>query len=1147
MEKKPEVFKEFKPTSWSIDNKITIFVLSIIVTLAGLMSYNALPKEKFPDIVIPTIYVATVYPGNSPSDMEKISKQIEKQVKSISGIKKIKSTSIQDFSNVVIEFSTDVPVPIAKQKVEDAVNRAKPDLPTDLPRDPMIIEVDFSEMPILFVNLSGKYPLQKLKEFAEQLEDKIEMLPEITRVDIVGGLEREIQINVDINRMQAAHITLGDIERAVAYENLTISGGLLTSNGVQRSISVSGEFTDTTQIKNIVIRSMSGSTTYLHEIAKVVDGHKDQESFARLNHENVVTLNIIKKSGQNLINASDFVRDIVDSAKVKTLPADLKVTLTGDQSNETRVTLADLINTIIIGFVLVTFLLMFFMGVTNALFVALSVPLSMFIAFLVLPGIGFSLNMIVLFSFLLALGIVVDDAIVVVENTHRLFENGKRDIVKAAKMAAGEVFVPVFSGTLTVIAPFFPLAFWGGIIGKFMFFLPITLIITLFASLLVAYIFNPVFAAQFMKKHGDPNAGLTTKQKRGTLITCVVFGMMAFLFFLGGSVAMGTFTITVLLFFLLIRFVLEKVFYKFQHNVWPNVLNFYQNILHWVVRGKNAIWVLVATIAIFVLSIFLVTVAPPKVVFFPEGDPNFVYCYINLPVGTDVRYTDSITRIVENRVFKVIGEKNPVVSSVISNVAVGATDPMEGDRSVSPQKGKVSISFVEFSKRNGESTLKYLEEIRAEIKDIPGVQVTVEQEKGGPPTAKPINIEITGDNLDELVSTSVKLKRYLDSLQIPGVEELKNDLMNKKPELTVTVDHEQASREGISTAQIGMEIRNIVFGKEVSKFRDKDDDYPIMMRFTKVQREDIETIKSHKITYRDMVMGGMMREIPLSSLVKIEESESYGGIRRLNQKRIITLGSNVLSAYNGNEVVKQIEEALKGFPKSKSVTVTMTGEQEDQKETGAFLGNAMMISLGMIFLILVTQFNSVSKTMIIISEILFSVIGVMLGFVLTGMEMSIVMTGIGIVALAGIVVRNGILMVEFIDALRERGYGLREAIPLAASTRLTPVLLTATATMLGLIPLAVGLNIDFYGLFAHGNPDIFFGGDNVKFWGPLSWTIIFGLSFATFLTLFLVPAMYLISEKAWERIGKLFGMSKKQHTEEGAIENASEGNVNPEG
>jgi multidrug efflux pump subunit AcrB len=1116
--------KEFKPTTWSINNRTSIFVLTIIITLTGIMSYNSLPKEKFPDIVIPTIYVSTINAGTSPQDIENlITKPIEKEIKAISGVKKLTSNSIQDFSNVIVEFDTDVPVPEAKQKVKDAVDKARTSLPTELTKEPSVQEVNFSDMPVMYVNISGDFDLNKLKQYAEDIKDGCEGLKEITRVDIVGALDREIQINVDRFKMEAADVTMGDIQRAIGYENMTISGGQMTMDNMKRSIAIKGEFKEILQLNDIIIRSQSGAIVYLKDIADIKDSYKEKESYARLAHKKVITLNIIKRSGENLIETSDKVRALVEKLQKDKFPKDLKVTITGDQSTSTRTTLKDLINTIIIGFVLVLMILMFFMGVTNAFFVALSVPLSCFVAFLVFPSIGFALNMIVLFAFLLALGIVVDDAVVVIENTHRIFDNGKVEIKKAAKIAAGEIFLPVLSGTLTTLAPFIPLAFWKGIIGKFMFYLPVTLIVTLLASLVVAYIVNPVFAVQFMKPHEDENLPeVKAKKLKGLKINLIILAVVAVLAYFSGSLAMGNFVVFLMLLTIFNRYILEKLIFKFQNKTWPSIQARYERFMKKLIIGSRPIWLLVGTFGLFIFSIVLMGIVKPKVVFFPEAEPNFIYAYITLPVGTSTEYTDSITKIVEDRVYKVIepdGKPNPMVESIISNVAVGATDPNSGDRSTSPNKGKVSVAFVEFEKRDGRSTSVYLDQIRNAVKGIPGAEIIVDKEANGPPVGKAVSIEITGDDLNELVATSKLLKVYLDSLQIPGIEELKNDVQNVKPEVVVDIDRERANREGISTGQIGMELRNAVFGIEASKFRDANDEYPIHVRFKEDQRNNIDALMNLKITYRDMNMGGMIRQVPLSAVATVRYDNTFGGIKRKNQKRIIMLESNVLNGYTPNEVVAAVERSIKNYTLPETVAVKMGGEQEQQAETGAFLGNALLISLGLMFLILVTQFNSVGKPIIILVEILFSIIGVFLGLSIFGMSISIVMTGIGIVALGGIIVRNGILLVEFTDLLMEQGMSVENAVVEAGKTRMTPVILTASATILGLIPLAVGLNIDFVSLFEHFNPHIFFGGDNVAFWGPLSWTMIFGLSFGTLLTLFLVPAMYLLMYKLKLRLG----------------------------
>ncbi len=1112
-----DIIKEFKPSSWSINNKTSIYIVTIIITLAGIFSYIGLPKEQFPEVAFPQILVNVIYPGTAPTDMENlVAKPVEKQLKAIAGIKKVRSSSLQDFSLIVAEFNTDVETADAKQKVKDAVDKARADLPNDLPQEPSIIDIDVSSIPIMTIHVSGDYDLDRLKKYADEIQDRVESLKEITRADMIGALTREIQINVDLYKMTAANVTMRDIENAIAFENMTISGGQITMGNVKRAISVVGEYKDPRQLEDIVIRGGTGAIVYLKDIAEVKDTYKEQESYARLNKKNVLSLNIIKRGGENLINTADKIQLICKELKAK-FPADLSINITGDLSTKTRAGLSELINTIIIGFLLVTLILMFFMGVTNAVFVAMSVPLSMFIAFMIMPSYGFTLNVIVLFGFLLALGIVVDDAIVVIENTHRIFDNGKVPIKKAAKMAAGEVFLPVLSGTLTSLAPFIPLAFWPGLIGKFMFGLPITLITTLLASLFVAYIINPVFAVDFMKPHDEEH-----KEKvfnKGFIITLVGFAVVMILSQAGGNMFFRNLAFCIFLFYLLNKFLLSKVIKGFQEKVWPVVQNGYASMLKFVLKGYRPIGLLVFTIFLLIASLFLAVKFIPGVVFFPESEPNFAFTYIALPVGTDQAYTNKITSQIEDKILEIVGENNPVVESVISNVAVGAGDPSNFEQQTSPNLGKVTVAFVPFEQRDGKLTSIYLNKIREAVKGIPGAEIIVEKESSGPPTSKPISIEITGDEFDDLNTTAQDLKRFLDDQQIAGVEELKSDLSITKPELKILVDRQRANREGISTAQIGGDLRGAIFGKEVSKLRDGEDQHPIQVRIKEDQRQNINLLLNQNIIYRDMNMGGMMRQVPMASMVKMEYGNTIGSIKRKNLKRVVTISSNVLNGYNPNDVVAKVQAAAAKFKSLPGVTVSFLGEQEDQAEAMNFLSRSLLISLGLIFLILVTQFNSFSKPLIILLQIIFSIIGVLLGFTIAGMDFSIIMTGIGVVALAGVAVRNGILLVEFADMMMAQGLTVREAAVEAGRTRMTPVILTALATILGLIPLAVGMNINFVTLFSEWNPHLFFGGDNNAFWGPLSWTMIFGLAFATLLTLILVPALLVIISRGNGKLG----------------------------
>ncbi len=1139
LENLTDTFKQFRPTTWSIKNKTSIYLMMLFVTLAGVFQFVTLPKEQFPDIVIPTIYVQTIYVGNSPKDIENlVTRPIEKQIKGITGakIKKVTSTSQQDYSAITVEFETDVQTDVAVQKVKDAIDKSKKDLPTDLTQEPIAVEVSFSEQPIMYVNVSGDYDKVRLKKFADDLKDKLEELPQINRVDLVGAPEREFQVNVDNNRMQATNITFDDISNAIARENLDISGGLLDVGNMKRNIQLKGQFKTAYDIEKVIIRNTTGAPIYLKDIATIKDTIKETESYGRLDGKDVITLNIIKRAGENLIETSDDVKRITAELQKSQFPKDLKVVITGDSSIKTRTSFNDLVNSIVIGFILVLVILMFFMGVTNAFFVALSVPLSMFVAFMFLPaadliaGSHVTLNFIVLFALLFGLGIIVDDAIVVIENTHRIFFEGKGKISssKSAMMAAGEVFIPVLAGTLTTLAPFFPLLFWPGIIGKFMIYLPTMLIFTLSASLIVAFIMNPVFAVDFMNHKDDEYIEKKSAIFKNpvlwiTLIAGILLDLLHVTFF-------GNLFILFFFLMLLNRYLLDDAIHYFQHHGLPWIMNHYETLLRWALKGWRPVQLLLATFALLIISFIFFGIRKVPVVFFPQGDPNFIFVYLKLPVGTSVDYTDSVTHVLEHRVDKVLNIdndkniKNPIVESVITNIAVGAGDPMSGDRSTRSELGRIQISFVEFEKRHGVGTKPYLDSIRKAVKGIPGAEISVDQEKGGPPTDPPINVEVASEEFDELIKTSVTLKNYLDSIQIPGVEELKMDIDLNNPEITLTVDRQRALIEGVSSAQIGMQIRTALFGKEASKIKDGKDEYKIQIRNNSLQRKSLIDLLNMNIVFRDMASGGAVKRIPISNLVKVDYTSTLGSVKRKNQKRLITLRSNVLSGYTPTSVNLVLKEHLADFRKKPdNVTIKQTGEGEQQAETGAFLGKALVIALVLILFILVLQFNSVSKAVIILTEIVFSIIGVMFGFAITKMEVSVVMTGIGIVGLAGIVVKNGILVIEFADELRARGMKTREAVIQAGKTRIIPVLLTAMAAILALIPLAVAFNINFVTLFSELNPHIFFGGDSARFWKPLSWTIIFGLSFAFFMTLVIVPSMYLIAERLRRPMRRMFG------------------------
>ncbi len=1132
-------FKEFFMSSWAIDNRVTTFVLTGIVVLLGIISFNSLPKENFPEISIPTIYIGTPYPGNTPENIEKnITYHIEKELKSIEGVKKIKSQSIQDFSVVIVEFETNVDIDEAKKDCQEAVDNSKSNLPTDLPADPFVQDIDLSQVPIMFINISADLSADILKEYSEDLQDKIEQLSEIRRVDLLGVQEKEVQVDIDLVKMQSKGIAMGDVANAISSRDVLISGGSVTIGQKDYSLQVDGKFKTVEEIRNVIVRNSRGAPTYLKDIADVNLAFKDVESYARLDGTPTISLSVIKKAGENLVDASDKIKQIVEDFRTNDIPVDFRdefeFKISADQSYLTKNMLSDLTNTIIVGFILVTLVLMFFMGLQDSTFVGLSVPLSSLIAFIVLPWLGFTLNLVVLFTFIFALGIVVDNAIVVIENTYRILNSEEGGVVRAAKKAAGEVIVPVFAGTLTTMAPFLPLAFWEGIVGEFMFFLPITIIIILLASLLVAYVINPVFATTFMRKNEEKRG----TSLRGFLIILGIVALFGVLLLLGGNGTGANIFFILGMLMVLFRFVLDPLIKLFQNRLIPWMVATYKKLLHWTMQEWHPYAVVLGTIFLLIFSFGFFASNPPKTVFFPEADPNFMYIYTQLAVGTEIETTNRVTLELEKIVNEAIGDDKKIVKSIISNVAKGAGSPQDfNQNSIYPNKSRIQVEFIPFKERGGISSRDILSRVRKELRDakrnnpsVPGDAVmVVEQEASGPPTAKPVNIEVRSEKFEKVQIASAALFEFLkikvDSGIIEGVEELKTDLEIGKPEISFEMDEAKASELGMNYRQVGFDLRNAVFGREISQFRPYEDEYPIMIRLAKPYRESVDQLKEIQINYRDMSTGAF-HAIPISAIAKVKRQESLGAINRLDLEKAITISSNVLADANANEVVADVivwmDEWKAANPRlMDGVTVEMTGEVVEQAETSAFLGSALGASMILIFLILMFQFNSLAKVTIIFSQIIFSITGVLLGFATSGLDMSIVMVGVGIVALAGLVVNNGIILLDFIQMKQDEGLSLKDAIVEGGSTRFTPVILTASSTVLGLLPLSIGLNINFTTLFTEFDPQIYTGGDTAIFWGSLSLTIIFGLGFATIVTLVVVPVMYYLFMRGGERIGRM--------------------------
>ncbi|MCB9335694.1 MAG: efflux RND transporter permease subunit [Flavobacteriales bacterium] len=1131
--------KKFGLSTLSVNNKTTVFVLTFIVLIAGAASYISMPREAFPEVVTPEIYVGTPYPGNSAEDIEKlITRPIEKEINSITGIDKITSSSIQGYSSIRVIFDFSVTPDEALQEVKDAVDKAKsdPEFPDDLPTDPDVFEMNFSELtPVMNVNLSGDFSMDLLEDYAEIIEDKIEALPQVTKVDIRGIQEKEVKIKVDVQKMESMEISFNDIENAVVSENMTISGGDILVDDVKRTVRTIGDFNDWREIENLIIKQEKQNIVYLRDVAVIDFEGKDRESFAREFGKPVVMCDVFKRSGENLIDASDAINKIIANLKENEFPESLTVTITSDMSEQTRTQVGELENSIIFGMLLVIGVLLFFLGLRNALFVGVAIPMSMFIAFMILSSLGVTLNMMVLFSLVLALGMLVDNGIVIVENIYRLMDEGY-SAKKAAIYGAGEVAWPIIASTATTLAAFIPLAIWPGLMGEFMKYLPITLIIVLGSSLFVALVINPVLTAAFMKLEEKP------ANKRKVLIISISLTVLGLLFSFSGSMGFGNLLIATALIIIVSTYFFTPATKKFQDGVLPKLERMYERFLSYALRGKNPRKFIFGTIGLLIFSFVLMGVATPKVEFFPVNMPNYLNIFVELPIGSDIEATNKVAIEIENRVMnyfdeeiEVRGEKMKrsfVIESIIGQVGQGTSDPNQGvSMGNTPQKARITVSFVPFKERKGVSTNQIMNEVRDLVKGIPGTQISVDKDPAGPPTGPPINIEISGEDYELLIDEAEKMKQFITKQNIPGVEKLKLDIQTGKPELVINIDRQKAKRFNLSTAQIGSAIRTALFGKEISTYKEGEDDYDIVLRMDDERRYNIDNLMNQRITFRDPT-NGKINQVPISAVAKAEKSSTYSAINRKNLDRMITIQSNVLEGYNANEVVAAIKKSLENYQVEDNHKWKFTGQQEDQAKEMAFLSTALMIAVFLIFLIIVAQFNSVSAPVIIVTAVFFSLIGVLLGLVIFQMDFIIMMTMIGIISLAGIVVNNAIVLIDYTKLLIERRkeeLGMEEDEKLSieeitktiidgGKTRLRPVLLTAITTILGLLPMAVGMNIDFFTLFTELNPQIYFGGDNVVFWGPMSWTIIFGLTFATFLTLVIVPVMFLLIEKFKIRI-----------------------------
>ncbi|PLX85708.1 MAG: AcrB/AcrD/AcrF family protein [Desulfuromonas sp.] len=1015
----------------AIHNRRTVFVLMLMFIVVGIFSYATLPRESTPDITIPNVLVVTSHEGVAPADIETlITLPIERKLKGLKGVEEIRSVSAEGSSMITVEFTPDVDIDDALQKVRDKVDQAKGDLPDDLENDPSIIEINLSEFPILMVAVSGDVGEPVLKRVAEELEDRVEEIPGVLEVDLTGAREREIRVEFDPDRMAAYRLSFAEILSTIRRENVNIPGGSIDIGEGKYLLRIPGEFTDPDQVDNLILVTRDERPIYLKDVAVVRDTFEDHTSYARLNGKQSVTLAIKKRTGENIIAISDQVFGLLEGAR-DLLPPGVELSVTLNESKDIRRMVSDLENNILTGLILVVVVLFLFLGLNNALFVALAIPFSMLISFSVLQAMGITLNMVVLFSLILALGMLVDNAIVVVENIYRHMQEGM-DRIAAARTAAAEVGWPVISSTLTTLCAFSPMMFWPGIMGEFMKYLPLTLIVTLSASLFVALVINPVLCAVFMRVK-EPKG---TSRERSTLAIRLYRGLLEFSLDHRGLIVGG------------------------------------------------ALALLVAIVAAY-------GALGHGVELFPDTEPNRAFVEIKAPEGTSLDSSDALARIAEEA-----AAQEGDVRYAIAEVGVGSSSEMGGGTAGQSHQSKVSLDFVDRHDRHEDSNL-VLARIREALSGVAGADIKAEKQKEGPPTGPPVNIEISGEKV-EVLDALVQQARMLIR-DVPGLVDLKDDLSKAKPEIRVQVDREKATLLGLSTADISQTVKAAISGSKLGVYREGKDEYDIVARLPEDRRQGFGDIENLLVP----TAGG--DPVPLSTVARLEIGSGFGAIRHINQKRVVTLSANTYGR-NSNEVLAEVQRRLTGLDIPGGYRIDFSGEQEEQQKATAFLSKAFVAAVFMIALVLLTQFNSVRQAGIVMTSVILSLTGVFLGLMLTATPFGIIMTGIGVISLAGVVVNNAIVLIDYVNQLRGQGMELRDALVRAGTVRFRPVLLTAVTTILGLLPMAVGVSFDFRSFSWE------IGGESAAWWGPMAIAVIFGLAVATLLTLVVVPVLYSLSE-----------------------------------
>jgi len=1034
-------------TDVAIKNRTTIAVLGLIILILGVSSYLTLPREAFPDIPIPHILVNTAYEGVSPADMEtSVTMKIEKELNGIRGVKQIMSSSAEGLSMIDVEFTPDVPTDVALQRVRDRVDLARGELPDDV-LEPVIKEINLAEFPIMQVSISGDVSPMQLKGIADRMQDEIETLPGVLKVDVLGALEPEIRMEFDRDRMAMYNLVITDIMQLIPTENVNISAGGLETKGTKFHVRIPAELVSAEEVDHLLIASRDGKPIYLSDVATVRDAFKDRESYSRFDGVENVTLSIQKRAGANVVSVSDSVKTVLAEAQ-RRLPGAVKFDVVYDLAKYIRNQVADLENNVVAALILVVVILLIFMGLRTSMIVATIIPLSLLITFFLIQALGYTLNMIVLFSLVLVLGMLVDNAIVVVENIYRHMQLGYRP-TEAAILGAREVAWPITTSTLTTLAAFLPMLFWPGIMGDFMKYLPITLTIGLSASLFAALVFNPVISS--MATHPPKPR---------------------------------------------------------QHD-------------HWFMRGyrrvqqvglNNPGTTLFLAVCLLVGLAMLYGKIGKGTEFFPDSDPERAVIAVRTPQGTNIHETDRLVRLIEDR----IQPYRPWIEHTVTNVGSAGGVMTLTSSAGGPHLANVTMVFYDYMIRERPS-MEVIAAVRQAVADIPGAEIKVEREKNGPPTGAPVTVRISGEDFRTLEQYSGQARKLI--ADVPNLVNLNSDLEATRPELAFTVDRRRAVLLGVNTATVGNFLKMAIFGTKVGTYRQFNDEYDITVRLPLADRVNVDDL------YRIQIPNIGGEAVPLSSLGRLEYRGGFGTINRVNQKRVATLTADAEGRLS-SEVLKDVQERLKPFTAQlpAGYNIRYVGEQEEQEASQAFLSKAFVIALLLITLILVIQFNSLLVPFVIMTTVVLSLIGALLGLLMCDLPFGIIMTGIGIISLAGVVVNNAIVLLDYTRQLQARGMDLVSAAAEAGVTRLRPVLLTAGTTVIGLIPMATGLSYDFH-TFTWATKS-----ESTEFWRNMAVVVMFGLTFATILTLVVVPALYVMLTRASLRLRTLFGSTPDSDT-----------------